>query len=220
MNARGLASAAVAVAAAAQVGPGATWIPAVRRFAFPRLAGLGRPGHLALTFDDGPHPDATPLVLAELDRLGVQATFFVLVAQARRHPDVVRQAAEAGHEIAVHGDEHRYLVARTPGAVYDDLARALDAVTATAARRPRWFRPPYGVLSGPALLACRRLVLRPVLWSAWGKDWDGAATPRSVLAELGRGVLDGGTALLHDSDVAAAAGSWRTTLGALPGLVD
>jgi peptidoglycan/xylan/chitin deacetylase (PgdA/CDA1 family) len=204
-------------AAAFQVGPGVTWIPLARRCLFSRLAGIGRPGHLALTFDDGPHPDATSLVLAELDRLSLRATFFVLGGQARRHPELVRAAA-AQHEVGVHGDEHRYLIARTPWAVRTDLERAVDAVTAAAGRRPTWYRPPYGVLSGPALAACRRLGLRPVLWSAWGRDWEATATPASVLGELRRGVLDGGTALLHDSDVTSAPGSWRSALGALPGL--
>ncbi len=218
MNTRAVAAAALIAAVSAQVGPAATWIEPARRRLAPRLSGLGAPGQLALSFDDGPHPQATPLVLAELDRLGWRATFFVLGTQARRYPHLVRSAAHAGHEIAVHGDEHRYLIARPPRAVRADIESALDAVTAAAGRRPVWFRPPYGVLSGPALLACRRLGLRPVLWSAWGRDWERAATPDSVLAELRRGRLDGGTVLLHDSDVTSAPGAWRAALGALPGL--
>jgi hypothetical protein len=72
------------------------------------------------------------------------------------------------------------------------------------------------VLTTGGLLAARRLGLRPVLWSAWGRDWTAGATPRSVVEELCRGVLDGGTALLHDSDATSAPGSWRTTVAALP----
>jgi peptidoglycan/xylan/chitin deacetylase (PgdA/CDA1 family) len=218
MSVTGRAAAAAAVALAVQVGPAATWIDPVRRRLTPGLAGLGERGHLALTFDDGPHPEATPLTLAELDRLGWRATFFVLGVQARRRLDLVRAAADAGHEIGIHGDEHRYAIARSPNSVRADLERATDSVATATGRRPVWFRPPYGVLSGPVLLACRRLGLRPVLWSAWGRDWRAAATPASVLAELRRGVLDGGTALLHDSDVTSASGAWRSALGALPGL--
>ena len=100
----------------------------------------------------------------------------------------------------------------------DDLRRAVDSITQTAGVQPVWWRPPYGVLSGPALVAARRLGLRPVLWSAWGKDWSEKATPESVLGELDKDLGPGVTVLLHDSDCASAPGSWRAALGALEGL--
>lgn len=206
--------------ATAHIGPAVTWLAGPRLALWPRLAGIGRGGHLALTFDDGPDPVSTPLFLAELADLGWTATFFVLGEQVRRAPGLLAEVAAAGHEIAVHGDAHRYLIARSPAAVFDDLHRAVDAIGSQLDAPPRWFRPAYGVLSGPALLAARRLGLRPVLWSAWGRDWTAAATATSVLAELDRGVLSGGTALLHDSDIDAAPGSWRAALGALPLLAE
>ncbi|MFV2119021.1 polysaccharide deacetylase family protein, partial [Streptomyces sp. Act-28] len=61
--------------------------------------------------------------------------------------------------------------------------------------------------------------LRPVLWSAWGRDWTADASPVSVRAEVARGLRGGATVLLHDSDALCAPGSWRAALGALPGLV-
>ncbi|GAA5022832.1 hypothetical protein GCM10025734_79430 [Kitasatospora paranensis] len=85
---------------------------------------------------------------------------------------------------------------------------------------PRWYRPPYGVLSLAALAAARRLDLTPVLWTHWGRDWTAAATPDSVLRTLTRAPLGGGTVLLHDSDVTSAPGAWRSALGALPGLLE
>ncbi|MGW2313832.1 polysaccharide deacetylase family protein, partial [Actinomadura luteofluorescens] len=84
---------------------------------------------------------------------------------------------------------------------------------------PAWYRPPYGVLSVEALLAAHRDNLRPVLWTAWGKDWTASATPRSVLAELAPGLDGGATLLLHDSDATSAPGAWKASLGALPGVV-
>jgi peptidoglycan-N-acetylglucosamine deacetylase len=214
----GNAAFAVAVAAA-QVGPAATWLPAVRR-AFPGLSGRGRPDSVAVTFDDGPHPDGTPAVLDALDELGWPATFFLLGTEVRRHRDVVGEVVRRGHEIALHGDEHRYLIARTPLDASDDLRRARDTVADVAGVEPSWWRPPYGVLSGPALLAARRLGLRPVLWSTWGRDWRAEATPQSVVADLVGPTLAGSTLLLHDSDVASAAGAWRTTTAALPLLAE
>ena len=85
---------------------------------------------------------------------------------------------------------------------------------------PRWFRPPFGTLSGAGIVAARRLGLRTVLWSAWGRDWTPEATADSVFAELARDLGPGATVLLHDSDCASAPGSWRAALGALPRLAD
>lgn len=210
--------ATVAAAGTAQVGPAATWLPPVRRTLSPRLCGYGARDSVAVTFDDGPHPVGTPAVLDALDDLGWRGTFFVLGNQARKYAEIVTEIAARGHEVGVHGDEHRYLIARGPAGATADLGRAVDTVGDLLGQVPRWWRPPYGVLSGPALLAAARRGVRPVLWSAWGRDWRAQATPESVVADLCRRPLAGGTLLLHDSDVMSAPGSWRTTVAALPGL--
>jgi len=202
------------------VAPGATWLPPVRRRLLPGLAGLGTPGHVALTFDDGPHPAGTPAVLAALAELGWRATFFMLGTQARAHPGLAAAVADAGHEIAPHGDEHRYLFTRSHRWIRDDLTNGVMALQTATGTRPRWFRPPYGVLTAGGVGAARRLGLRPLLWTAWGRDWRPGATPRSVVQQLERGVLDGGTVLLHDSDVTSTPGSWRVTVAALPLLAE
>ena len=89
-----------------------------------------------------------------------------------------------------------------------------------AGAMPVFYRPPHGALSPEGLVTTRRLGMRTVLWTAWGRDWRAEATPRSVCDDVAAGRLDGGTVLLHDSDSASAAGSWRTTLAALPRLAD
>jgi peptidoglycan/xylan/chitin deacetylase (PgdA/CDA1 family) len=75
-------------------------------------------------------------------------------------------------------------------------------------------------MSGPSYLAARRVGLRPVLWSAWGRDWRAAATPESIVRDLEAGRPAGGTLLLHDSDEMSDPGSWRTTVAALPLLAE
>src|SRR5581483_6457754 len=131
--------------------------------------------------DDGPDAASTPAFLGVLAGLGWRATFFVLGTQVRRAPGLVREIVAAGHEIGVHGDEHRYLIARGPRAVAGDLTRAVATASEAAGTAVRWWRPPYGVLSGPALISAHHLGLQPVLWSAWGRDWRGEATGQSVV---------------------------------------
>jgi peptidoglycan/xylan/chitin deacetylase (PgdA/CDA1 family) len=210
------ALAGLAGLAVLQAGPGITGLGPVRKVLFPRLAGRGDPGHVALTFDDGPDPESTPEFARFLADHGIRATFFMLGSMVERAPGLAAEIADAGHEIGVHGFEHRYLPARTPGAVRSDLRRALDTISRATGTRPRLFRPPYGVLSGPALLTARALDLTPVLWGAWGREWTPAATPESVFATLAGDLKGGVTVLLHDSGCTSPPGAWQAGLGALP----
>jgi peptidoglycan-N-acetylglucosamine deacetylase len=186
----------------------------VRRLT-PGLAGVGRPGGVALTFDDGPDPAGTPEVLATLADLGWRATFFMLGCQVRRHPAIARLVVDAGHEVAVHGAVHRNHLLRTPLGIRRDLRVAVREITEVTGATPRWFRPPYGVFSAGTLWAVRDLGLEPVLWTAWGKDWQ-AGPPEAVAVEVLSTLRDGGTVLLHDSDCTSRPGSWRSTVAALP----
>lgn len=210
---------AVAAAAAIQLLPSVTTLGPVRRLVAPRLSGIGAPGHVALTFDDGPHPVATPQLLDLLAERRTTATFFVLGEAARAHPDVVARAAE-NHEIAVHGWTHRCHLYRTPFDVAADLRRTRDLIGDLTGTQPRYWRPPYGIASGPALVAARRLGLTPVLWTADGRDWTAQASPASIVQRIRAGLRDGGTVLLHDSDATSATGSWIATLAAVPVVLD
>ncbi|WP_141585692.1 polysaccharide deacetylase family protein [Actinomadura sp. WMMA1423] len=198
--------------------PAATWLPPVRRLT-PRLAGRGEARHVALTLDDGPDALSTPLFLDELARLGCHATFFVLGMMLQRNPSLGRRIVGDGHEIAVHGWHHGNPLVTRPGRVSAEMRRTVRLIEDVCGVSPSWYRPPYGVLSAEALFAARRDGLRPVLWTAWGKDWTASATPGSVLVALSRGLGGGATLLLHDSDSTSAPHAWRAALGALPGVV-
>ena len=220
--ARGMALAGLAAAglAVAHAGPGLTALGPLRRWLFPRLAGLGRPDHVALTFDDGPDPASTPAFLDLLAARNSHATFFLLGSMVASAPQLAAEIAAAGHEIAVHGWDHRYTILRSPRDVLGDLARARDAVAGATGQRPRFFRPPYGVLSSGAVMAARKLELTPVLWSSWGREWAVGATPDSVFAAVMADLGGGATILLHDSDCTSPPGAAGAALGALPRLLD
>lgn len=218
-TAAGRTGAAALLLTATHIVPAATWLPGLRRRAFPGLAGLGRADHIALTFDDGPDPRSTPRFLDALDELSVRATFFVLGASVLRHPAVARETVRRGHELAVHGWTHTRPWLPAPGRDCAALLRSAAAVHDTTGRVPRWYRPPYGILTGGRWAAAARAGLTPVLWTAWGRDWTAEATADSVLRTLRGDLGPGGTVLLHDSDRASAPGSWRAALAALPHLV-
>ncbi len=206
--------------AALNASPGITAVATIRSACFPVLSGRGRGDHVALTFDDGPDQRATPLFLDELRKRGLRATFFVLGSNVAMAPALVAEIASAGHEIGVHTWDHAFLPLRGFRSTYDDLARTRDAIAEATGREPWLFRPPYGVLSATALVAARRLRLKPVLWASWGSEWRPGSTAEGVYSHLLTGLRGGVTVLLHDSDCTSPVGTWRSALGALPMLAD
>ena len=192
-----------------RVGSRAELDPQLRRAVLPGLRGLGTRHHIALTYDDGPDPASTPQFLSMLERHGVSATFFVLGEFVARYGSLVTEMSAAGHELAVHGWDHRCLVGKPPGQLSDQLRRTQHTVEDFTGVPVHWFRPPYGVITGRGLLAARQVGLIPVLWSAWGRDWSSRATPESIVTTVCRSIRPGGTVLLHDTDRTAAPGAWR-----------
>jgi len=200
-------------AAAAACSPAVTAIGPVRRRLAPRLSGASGGTHVALTFDDGPDPSSTPAFLDLLARHGRRATFFVLGEQARGTPALLRRMVAEGHEVAVHGWRHRCTAATPPGSLSRELRLARDTVEHLTGRSVEWYRPPYGVMSTEALVACRSLGTAPVLWTAWGRDWERSATPDRIVSTVLRTLRPGGTILLHDTDLHGR-GDWRHALEA------
>lgn len=196
--------------------PGAVAWRGLRCRVTPVLAGVGAPGHVALTFDDGPDPRSTPAILDGLDRLGWKATFFVLGSQVRRAPELLDEILARGHELGVHGDRHVSHLRRPAQWTVADVTSARDLIEGRTGRPLRWFRPPYGAMAASSLVAARRTGLQTVLWTTWGRDWREQATAESVVADVTATWRPGATVLLHDSDVTSAPGAWRAAVGALP----
>ena len=204
----------LAAAGAALAAPSVASIGPARRRLAPRLSGIAPTPHVALTYDDGPDPVSTPLFLDLLERHDRHATFFLLGEHVVRHPALVAEMAARGHELAVHGWDHDCVLTVPPGQLVAELGETVELIERLGGRRPRWYRPPYGVLSTPALVAARAAGLRTVLWSAWGRDWEARATPPRIVRTVARTLAPGGTVLLHDTDRTSAPGSWRHTLAA------
>ena len=210
-NAVGLAVSATLVG---QWGPMLTSIAPLRRRALPGLSGIGPGRSIALTYDDGPDPASTPLFLELLDKHRVSATFFLLGEFVDTNASLVREMTAAGHELAVHGWDHQCLAWKRPSQPVDQIYRTKAIIEDLTGVGVRWFRPPYGVMTGEGLVAARRAGLRTVLWSAWGRDWSSRATADSIVHKIDRVVEPGGTVLLHDTDRTSSPGSWQSTLSA------
>jgi peptidoglycan-N-acetylglucosamine deacetylase len=209
------------------VGAASAWCAPAAAAHVPALADLlaipcrlPRGDGIALTFDDGPHPQGTPAVLEALADVGATATFFLVGEQVARSPALAAEIAAAGHEIALHGYRHRNLLLRTPRGLADDLDRAAAVIGEATGRAVRCYRPPYGIFSPAGLVLARRRGWLPVLWSRWGRDWERRRSPASVARRATAGLASGDVVLLHDADHYSSSGSWRTTVAALPAILE
>jgi peptidoglycan/xylan/chitin deacetylase (PgdA/CDA1 family) len=153
---------------------------------------------IVLTFDDGPEPGGTDRVLAALAEGGASATFFVLLTRVRKYPGLLGEVLAAGHEVALHGVDHRALPTLAPDEVVrlvrDGKAELEDAV----GREVRWYRPPYGRQTVRNWRAVTAAGMLPVLWGPttwdWKSDVSDAERVQRSLREVGRGSI----VLAHD----------------------
>lgn len=126
--------------------------------------------HVVLTYDDGPQPGGTDAVLDALARRRATATFFLLVGRARTHPDLLRRIVAEGHEVALHGVDHRPLPDFSPDEVAARTQRGKDELEQLSGVPVRWARPPYGRQRLRDWRAVRSTGLEPVLWGATTLD--------------------------------------------------
>lgn len=171
---------------------------------------------VALTFDDGPHPQGTPAVLETLREAGATATFFLAGEQVVRRPALAAEIVAAGHRVELHCHRHRNLLRLSVRDFLDDAERGRAAIEEATGQEIADYRPPYGIFSTATLRAVRRRGWRPVLWSRWGRDWSRRATADSIARRASSDVEAGDVVLLHDADYYSARGSWVRTAAALP----
>ncbi len=190
---------------------------AARTLSLPRT--LPGTAGVALTFDDGPHPEGTPAVLEALADAGACATFFMIGEQVERRPELAARILAEGHAVALHGYRHRLQLRLSPAAVSEDLRRGAAVLQDATGTAPAWHRPPFGIYSPAGLRAARQAGLSPLLWSRWGKDWRRFTTPGRIVRRATRGVIGGDVILLHDADFYSSRHSHRRTVAALEPLL-
>jgi peptidoglycan-N-acetylglucosamine deacetylase len=151
------------------------------------------PAPVALTFDDGPDPIWTPLVLDILASVGARATFFVVVPRAVRYPSLISSMRERGHDVAFHCVEHVRHDAMTHKEIEADVGSGLLVL----GRSVRYWRTPWGLITPATEEVADKHRLRLVGWTADTQDWRGG-TPEEMLARTRGGISAGAIVLMHD----------------------
>lgn len=154
--------------------------------------------YIAMTFDDGPHPANTPQLLDILKQRNIKATFYVVGANARRYPQILRRIVAEGHEIGNHTDSHAYLTKLSQDGVRRELAVTHQAIVSATGIAPRTMRPPYGAISSELKASVKREFGYPsILWSVDPEDWKRPGSS-VVASRLVSGARPGGILLAHD----------------------
>ena len=156
-------------------------------------------GDIGLTFDDGPFPETTPLLLDTLRQAGARATFFLVGERAAAHSEMVRRIAAEGHSIGVHGLRHHSMVLSSARRVRADLGEARRTIEdCLGAPLPALLlRPPYGFRTWALSRTAARAGWTTVAWSFDPRDYD-PVTPETLAATVVRGVQPGDIVLLHE----------------------
>jgi peptidoglycan/xylan/chitin deacetylase (PgdA/CDA1 family) len=166
-----------------------------------------------LTFDDGPDPTWTPLILRTLNREGVHATFFELGAAIDRSRPLARQIALAGDELGSHAQDHVDLTKLPAREQAMEISAGAAAITAATGRRTACLRPPFGAQDAQLARSAARAGERLVLWTVDPRDWSTPGT-RTIVDRVLENVRPGSIVLLHDGG-----GDRSQTLAAIPRIV-
>jgi len=152
---------------------------------------------MSLTFDDGPNDPVTPIILQILKKYNAKATFFVLLEQALKYPNIIRKIIDEGHAIGIHGTEHISYSKYSPEEIYQDVLRNVEVFSHVFKTIPKYLRPPYGTLLKSVQVVCKKFGLIPIGWTIMVRDWL-LRDPEQKIGEIVTRSSAGKILVLHD----------------------
>jgi peptidoglycan-N-acetylglucosamine deacetylase len=175
---------------------------------------------VALTFDDGPDPVNTPLMLDALRECGVKATFCVIGSKVGKYPDVIRRIVAEGHTLCNHTWQHiMQLGTYGQARIRDDLRRTNDAIHAVVPdARVSYFRAPGGNWTADYVTVARQLGMTPIDWDVDPWDWNfakngtGSAMTTHIVSWVEGHVRPGSIVLSHDNEKPTTVAAYRILL--------
>ena len=157
--------------------------------------GSGARRSIALTFDDGPTEGTLP-ILEYLTKQNVWATFFQCGMNVRRHPQIAREVAAAGHELGNHSYSHPKLPFKSPDFIEREFAETQTIISYETGLTPMLLRPPYGFRWVGLREVQHKLALLGVMWTVIGNDWRWPA--RRIASHVLQHTSPGGIICMHD----------------------
>ena len=153
---------------------------------------------IAITFDDGPSPIWTPLILDELKKSDVKATFFMIGHHVQKYPHIARRVVEEGHAIGNHGYAHSVILYYTQAEIEEEIKYTEHVIKNVTGKTTTMYRPPKAWMTKSIKQKIKDIGYDVVLWSLNSKDWAGFP-PQFITDHLVRSVKGGDIILFHDS---------------------
>jgi peptidoglycan/xylan/chitin deacetylase (PgdA/CDA1 family) len=150
---------------------------------------------LYITFDDGPHPTITPLVLNILDEYNAKATFFCVGENVTKYPDIFNQIINKGHAVGNHTYNHVKGWQTSDTAYLENIKKAAEVIPSNL------FRPPYGRIK-PSQIKLLKDHYRIIMWSILTRDYDKRLNPHNTIKQLNKLIKSGDVIVYHDSEKA------------------
>lgn len=156
-------------------------------------------GQIALTFDDGPDSQVTPLILDVLKKHNVKACFFIIGKKAGINPDLLKRMDREGHLIGSHSYTHHFFFDLFPWQrMNEEMKETENIVYSVIGKKIKMFRPPYGVTNPPLAKAIKRRNYYSIGWSLKSNDTV-IENDSLILKRLNKKVKSGDIVLLHDT---------------------
>jgi len=152
---------------------------------------------VALTFDDAPHPEYVPRLLALFRAENVKATFFLVGSQVKLFPDVARAIVADGHEIGNHSLSHRQLPRGSASVAEEEIVGMQQLLKERLGISPILYRPTFGVASNEVKRICEREHLAVILWDVDTNDWRDGSTRETIVRTALQNVTSGSIILFH-----------------------
>jgi peptidoglycan/xylan/chitin deacetylase (PgdA/CDA1 family) len=160
-----------------------------------------------ITFDDGPHPTATPYVMEQLERYGAKATFFCVGNNVSKYPEVYARLQEAGHVTGNHTFDHISGIKTDTERYMENISRAAGYIS------NKIFRPPYGRIKASQVrkLKANDPNWKIYMWNVLSADFDRNISPQQCVDNVLKHIKPGSIVIFHDSEKA-----WDRMSFALP----
>lgn len=155
-----------------------------------------------LTFDDGPHPLATPKALEILKTGGIKATFFLIGKNVQQYPEIVRQILEEGHSVGNHTYDHPSMFFRSKNFQWEEIRRTRDCIQKITGKKPELFRPPYGYFDFTTLKAAKSSGHQVVMWTIDSLDFKNLPA-ENIAQNIAAKAKAGSILLFHDNHLTA-----------------
>lgn len=149
---------------------------------------------VALTFDDGPSPKYTPLLLDGLKERNVRATFFLLGQNVKENQELVQRMQAEGHLLGNHTYNHVQLNKIPETTARQEILKTNNEIYEATGKYPEYMRPPYGAWKKNMELCVEML---PVFWDIDTLDWK-SQNVDAILKAAGEEPEDGSIILMHD----------------------